>query len=110
MWDLKISANKLIYKSKIYLKMQKINLWLPGHRAGGGINFEDWDCHKHTTIHKIDNIFLLYSIANFIQYSVMVDRGKEFIKECICVCITDSLAVHLKLTQHCKKIYSNIKL
>ena len=36
----KSGANKLIYKTEIESHMQKINLWLPGRKGGGEINWE----------------------------------------------------------------------
>ena len=48
---------------------------------------------------------LLYSTGNSTQYSVMTKWEKN--KEKVDICITDSLCVHLKLTQHCKSTLPN---
>ena len=53
-WNLKKGTNELIYKTKIELQMQKINLCLPEGK-GDRDKLEDWDGHIHTTIYKIDN-------------------------------------------------------
>ena len=50
---------------------------------------------------------LLYSTGNSTQYSVMTKWEKN--KEKVDICITDSLCVHLKLTQHCKSTLPNKK-
>ena len=46
----------------------------------------------------------MYSTGNYIQYTVINYKGKEYEKECVCVCITESLCypVQQKLLQHCK--------
>ena len=41
-----------------------------------------------------------YSTGNYIQYSVINHNGKEYEKEYIC--ITESVSVQQKLTQHSK--------
>jgi len=44
---------------------------------------------------------LLYSTGKDIPYLIINCNGKESKKECVCVymCVTESLAVHLKVTQ-----------
>jgi len=39
----------------------------------------------------INNKFLLYSIGNYIRYPVISHNGKEYKKECIYMCVTESL-------------------
>ena len=34
--------NEFIYKAEVELQMQKTNLWLPGEKDKGGINWEIW--------------------------------------------------------------------
>ena len=60
-----------------------------GNRFKSGINI-----YKLLYIKQVNNKDLLYSTRNDTQYLVMTYDGKESEKE--------SLAVHLKLTQHCK--------
>ena len=75
--------------------------WLP--KGMGGYKLVGV-CHWQiqTTIYKINNKVLLYSMGNYIQYPVINHNGKEYEKEYVYICITESLAVHQKLTQHCK--------
>ena len=42
-----------------------------------------WDWQVQTTIHKINNKDLLYSIGNNIQYLIINYNGKEYEKEYI---------------------------
>ena len=53
--------------------------------------------------------YLLYSTGNYIQYFVISYKGKESEREQIYVCITESLFLHLKLTQHCKSTILQLK-
>ena len=39
---LKKYMNEFIYKAEVELWMQKANLWLPGEKDEGGINWEIW--------------------------------------------------------------------
>ena len=39
----------------------------------------------------INNKVLLYSTGNYIQYPVINHNGKEYEKEYVCVCVTESL-------------------
>ena len=87
MWNLKKNdTNELIYKTEIESQMQKTNLWLPGGKHGGGINWEiGIDIYTLLYIKQITNKDLLYSTGNSTQYSVMTYMGKESKKECIYV-------------------------
>ena len=40
---------------------------------------------------------LLYSTGNYIQYPVINHNGKEYEKECMCICITESLCCTAKI-------------
>ena len=56
---------------------------------------KDWEfgisrC-KLLCIEWINNKVLLYSTGNYIQYPVINHNGKECGKECIYICITESL-------------------
>ena len=82
----KKGTNELIYKTEIELQMQKTNLWLPGDKGGGGINWEiGIDVYTLLHIKQITNKDLLYSTGNSTQYSVMAYMGKESKKEWIYV-------------------------
>ena len=82
---LKKATNELIYKTKIELQMQKINLWLPGGK-GGGINWKiGVDKYTLLYIKQITNKDLLYSTESSSQCSVMAYMGKESKKDWIYV-------------------------
>ena len=55
----------------------------------------DWEFgiirYKLLSIGWINYKVLLYSTGNYIQYPVINHNGKEYEKECICICITESL-------------------
>ena len=38
MWNLKHDTNELIYRTETDSQTQRINLWLPRGKVGGGIN------------------------------------------------------------------------
>ena len=83
---LKNDINELIYKREIELQMQQTNLWLPGGKAGGGINWEiGIDIYTLLYIKQITNKDLLYSTGNSTQYSVVTYTGKESKKQWIYV-------------------------
>ena len=42
-------------------------------------------------IEWINNKVLLYSTGNYIQYPEIYHNGKEYKKECVYICITESL-------------------
>ncbi len=56
---------------------------------------KDWESEisrcKLLHIGWINNKILLYSTGNYIQYPVINHNGKEYKKEYMCTCITDSL-------------------
>ena len=79
MWNLKSDANELIYKTEIESQMQKTNLWLPGGKGGGGINWEiGIDIYTLLYIKYTTNKDLLYSTGNSTQHTVMTYFRKEF--------------------------------
>ena len=55
----------------------------------------EWECGvsrcKLVYGRWINSNVLLYSTANYIQYPVINHNGKEYAKECIYICMTDSL-------------------
>ena len=67
--------------------------WLPkGKCEKGRDKAGTWDYYTCTTIYKIDNKDLLYSIGNHTQYSVITYMRKESEKRMnICEYITESL-------------------
>ena len=75
---LKNGTNELIYKTELESPMQKTNLWLPGDKAGGGINWETGtDIYTLPYIKYITNKNLLYNTGKSTQYSIMDYMGKE---------------------------------
>ena len=75
-------------QTHIYIYRERIDLWLPG--VGGGNGGKDWECRisrcKLLYIGWINKKVLLYSTGNYIQYPVINHDGKEYGKECICMC------------------------
>ena len=64
-------------------------------KGGGRVGGKDWEfgisrC-KLVYIGWINNKVLLYSTGNYIQYPVINHNGKEYEKEYIYICITESL-------------------
>ena len=63
--------------------------------VGGGEGGKDWEfgissC-KLLYIGWINDTVLLYSTGNYIQYPVINRNGKEYVKECIYIWVTESL-------------------
>ena len=100
MWNLKKrkGTNELIYKTEVDPQMQKTNLWLPGGKMGGGINWKiGIDIYTLLYIKQITNKDLQYSTGNSTQYFVMAYMGKGSKKRVdICICITDSVCCTLE--------------
>ena len=82
----KSGTNELIYKTEIESQIQKTNLWLPGCKGGGGINWEiGIDIYALLYIKQITNKDLLYSTGKSTYYSIMTYMGKELKKDWIYV-------------------------
>ena len=63
-----------------------------GRGGGGGVDREFGISRgKLLYIEWINNKVLLYTTGNYVQYPVIKHNGKEYEKECICICITESL-------------------
>ena len=77
MWNLKYNTNEGIYKTDIDNR-----LWLPRGRWVEKGEFGVSRC-KLLYIGWINNMVILYSTRNYIQYSVINHNGKEYIKEYI---------------------------
>ena len=98
MWNLKTKQNKKdtnerIYKTEINLQTKKANLWLLKEKgAGWGMN-QEFEINVYTLLYvkQIANKDLLYSTGNYTQYFVITFKVKEFEKEYIYICITESL-------------------
>ena len=92
MWNLKYDTNEPIYETETDLQTQRTDLWLPrGRGSGGGMEWEFGISRcKLVYIEWINNMVLLYSTGNYIQYLVINHNGKEC-KKCIYICITESL-------------------
>ena len=64
-----------------------------GCQGGEGVGRDGlgvWDYQMQTSIYR-NNKVLVYSTGNYIQYPVINYNGKEYDKECIYMCITESL-------------------
>ena len=61
-------------------------------RCGGGMDWE-FGISRCKLLYSewIDNKVLLYSTGNYIQHPMINHNGKEYEKECICICTTESL-------------------
>ena len=57
--------------------------------------------HTHTHTHTQTHTRTYYSVQETLLNTVVAYMGKESKKEGYSICITDSLAVYLKLAQHC---------
>ena len=77
-----------------------------GCQGGEGLGSDGlgvWDSQRQTiNIGWINNKVLLYSTGNYIQYPVTNYNGKEYEKEYIYICTTETFAIQKKSTQHCK--------
>ena len=63
-----------------------------GKRVGGGMEWEFGVSRcKLLYIEWINNKFLLYTSENCIQYPMINHNGKEYLKNNVYICITESL-------------------
>ena len=63
-----------------------------GEEVGGGIEWEVGASRcKLLYIEWINNKVLLYTTENYIQYPMVNHNGKDIKKECIYICINESL-------------------
>ena len=77
MWNLKHDTNELIYRTEIDSQTQKTNLWLPkGKREG-----ENSEFNRYTPLYIKSAKVLLQSTGNYIQYLVIIYKGKQSEKE-----------------------------
>ena len=78
----------------------RADMFLPGRmRSRGGMDWEfEISRYRLLYIELINNKVLVYSTANYIQYPVINQNGKEYEKEYS----LNHFAVQQKLTQHCK--------
>ena len=91
--NLKYDTNALIYETETDSQTQKASLGLPkGKEAEVGINQEfGISRYKVLYIKYINNKVLQYSTGNYIQHSVINHNRKEYEKEYVYTCITESL-------------------
>ena len=91
--NLKQDTNALIYETETDLQTQKASLGLPkGKEAEVGINQEfGISRYKVLYIKYINNKVLQYSTGNYIQHSVINHNRKEYEKEYVYTCTTESL-------------------
>ena len=69
-WNLKKKKKNLQSKNRL-IDVENVS-WLPKGKGGGRNKLGVRDWHVHTTIYKIINKDILYSIANSTQYSVVM--------------------------------------
>ena len=88
MWNLKYGTNEPIYQTEID---SQTNLWLPKGRKGleqtGSLGLVDANYYNSNGKNKI----LLYSTGNYSQTPGIDHDIKEYKKEYIYICITESL-------------------
>ena len=66
--------------------------------GGGGMEWElGFSRCKLSYIEWINNKVLLYSTGNYIQYPVINHNGKEYEKECIYICTTESFCCTVEI-------------
>ena len=77
---------------------QRTGLWLPrGRRGRGGIKWEFGVSRcKLLYIEWINNKVPLYSIGNYIQYSMINHNGKEYEKECLNIYIYIFVNIYIR--------------
>ena len=81
MWNLKYDTNELIYKTETDSQTWRTDLWLPRGR-GEGLDWEFGTSRcKLLYIEWINNMVLLYSTGNYIQYPIISHNGKAYVKE-----------------------------
>ena len=91
MWNLKYGTNERIYRRETDSLTQRKDLRLP---SGGGSG-RDWafgvsGC-KLFRLERTSNEVLLCSIGNSLQFPGIDHDGKAYKKECLPLCVTDSL-------------------
>ena len=68
-----------------------------GGTAGGKDGLRVW-VGRYKQLHMEGlNKVLLYSTGNYIQYPEIKHDGKEYLKECIYICITESLCCTVEI-------------
>ena len=93
MWNLQYNTNQHIYETLRDSQIKRTGLSLP---RGSGVRGEKiWEfgisiC-KLLHIECINNKVLLYNTGNYIQYPVIYHNGKEYIKQHVYICITESI-------------------
>ena len=82
-------------------------------KGEGGGRGMDWEFGISTCklvyIEWINNKVLLYSTGKFIQYPVINHNGKEYEKECMYICITESLCCTAEIRTTLYINYTSIK-
>ena len=86
-WNLKYNTIELICEIETYSQTQKMNLWLPKRKEGGGGINKEFGISRYKLLHikQINSKVQLYSTGNYIQYPVIKHYGKEY--EYIYLCI-----------------------
>ena len=82
-------------------------------KGEGGGRGMDWEFGISTCklvyIEWINNKVLLYSTGKFIQYPVINHNGKEYEKECMYICITESICCTAEISTTLYINYTSIK-
>ena len=78
-------------------------------RWGGIVREFGIDMYTLLYLRWITNGVLLYSTGNSAQYSVINHNGKEYEKECIYICITESLCCTLEINTTLYTNHTSIK-
>ena len=90
MWKLKYETNELIYETDSDIENRLVAA--KGERGRGGKVWEfEINRGKLVYIGWIENKVPLCSTGNYIQYPLINPNGKEYEKECVYICITESL-------------------
>ena len=104
MQNRKYNINQHIYETKTHSQIWRTDLWLLRGREGR--RGRDWEFgvrrDKLLHIGWIDNKFLLHSTGSYVQNPVTNHNGKEYEKEHIFICITESLGYTIGINTNCK--------
>ena len=110
MWNLKYGTNKPIFKTET--RLTDIERRLVAKGEGGGRGRMDWEFRigrcKLLYLEWIYNKVLLCSPRNYIQSPGINHNVKEYLKNYICVKLSQS-AVQQRLVQHCEATILQLK-
>ena len=90
MWNLNYDTNEFIYETETDSQKQRTDLWLPRGRWVREGWVGSWGQQIQTSIYRLDKQ-QGPTIQHRELYSVSVNNGKEYRKECIYICKIESL-------------------